>query len=103
MQTVLDNVSLRLDFFIIMFIRISALIISSPIFGRKVLPNLLKIGLCLTTTYVLFAANINAAQPEYDGVIEFGVLCIKELLFGLVLWIYNDAILFVGTDIWPVY
>ena len=85
MQAILDNVSLRLDLFILMLIRMSALIVSSPIFGRKTLPNLLKICLCLAVTYVMFAANMDAAQPEYDSFLEFGVLCVKELLFGLVL------------------
>ena len=85
MQVVLDNISIRLDLFILMFIRITALIVTSPIFGRKTLPNIIKICLCLTTTYLLFAANMDAAQPEYDSFLEFGMLCIKEMLFGLVL------------------
>ncbi len=86
MQVVLDNISFRLDLFILMLIRVSALIVSSPIFGRKTLPNIIKICLCLAVTYLLFAANIgSAAQPEYDSLLAFGLLCVKELLFGLVL------------------
>jgi flagellar biosynthetic protein FliR len=85
MQAILDHISIRLDLFILMLIRISALIVSSPIFGRKALPNIVKICLCLAVTYLLFAANIDAAQPEYHGLLGFGLLCVKELLFGLVL------------------
>ena len=85
MQAILDSISIRLDLFILMFIRISALIVSSPIFGRKTLPNIIKICLCLAVTYLLFAANMNAAQPEYDSLLSFGMLCVKEMLFGLVL------------------
>ena len=85
MDAILDAVSLRLDLFILMFIRVTALIVSSPIFGREMLPNILKISFCVAVTYVLFAANMDAVLPAYDGLIDFGVLCIKEMLFGLVL------------------
>lgn len=85
MDAILDNVSLRLDLFLLMFIRISALIVSSPVFGRKTLPNIIKVCFCLAMTYVLFAANMNSARLEYNSLLEFAVICIKELLFGLVL------------------
>jgi|AGTN01.2.fsa_nt_gi flagellar biosynthetic protein FliR len=85
MEAILDNISLKLDLFILMFIRVSALIVSSPIFGRKTLPNLLKVCLCLVLTYVMFAANLTAQTPAYGSFIGFAVLCLKEMLFGLVL------------------
>jgi len=85
MKAILDAVSLRLDLFILMFIRVSALILATPIFGRKTLPNLLKVCLCLVLTYVMFAANASAPQPQYDHMIGFAMLCIKELLFGMAL------------------
>ncbi len=85
MEAILDNLSARLDLFILMFLRVSALIISSPIFGRKTMPNLIKVCLCLAITYVMFAANLNSPQPEYGNVVGYIVLCVKEMLFGLVL------------------
>jgi flagellar biosynthetic protein FliR len=85
MEAILDSVSLRLDLFILMFIRVSALIISSPIFGRKTLPRIIKVCLSLTLTYVMFAANLSTPQPVYDSIMGFAMLCVKELLFGLVL------------------
>lgn len=84
METVLNNISIKLDLFLLMFIRVSALIVSSPIFGRKTLPNILKVCLCLVLTYVMFAANMSAPVPRYANFIEFAMMCIKELLFGLV-------------------
>lgn len=85
MGAVLDAISQRLDLFILMLIRVSALLVSSPIFGRKMLPNILKTCFCVVVTYVLFAANMDAELPEYRGLAEFGMLCVKELLFGMVL------------------
>lgn len=85
MGNIFDSINQNLDLFILMFIRVSALIISSPIFGRRMVPNILKIGLCLFITYIVFSAYNPKTPPEYGGVAEFAVMCIKELLFGLVI------------------
>ena len=85
MGAILDTVSLRLDLFILMFIRVSALILASPVFGHKAMPNLVKVCLCIVLTYVMFAGNALAPQPHYDNLLGFAVLCIKELLFGMAL------------------
>ena len=85
MSGIFGAVMANLDTFILMLLRVSALIISSPIFGRKNLPNLLKIAFCVMVAYILFAANPDGSSIHYTGVIEFAMLCIKELLFGLVL------------------
>jgi flagellar biosynthetic protein FliR len=84
MDNIFDSINKNLDLFILMFLRVSALIISSPIFGRRAIPNILKIGFCLFVTYIVFATYNPKTVPEYGGVFEFAVLCIKELLFGLV-------------------
>ncbi|MGE5495269.1 MAG: flagellar biosynthetic protein FliR [Burkholderiales bacterium] len=84
MDSIFDSINKNLDLFILMFLRVTALIVSSPIFGRRAIPNILKIGLCLFITYIVFASYSPKTAPEYGGVFEFAVLCIKELLFGLV-------------------
>ncbi len=91
MKEILDNVSQRLDLFLLMFVRVSALIVSSPIFGRRNMPNILKVGFCLVVTNVLFAANMNAQPIHYSGLLEFGALALMEMLFGLVLGYVTTA------------
>jgi len=85
MEEIIASINQSLDLFILMFIRSTALIVSSPIFGRRTVPNILKIGLCLFITYIVFASYFPKTAPVYNGVAEFALLCIKELLFGLVL------------------
>ncbi len=85
MNEILGSINQSLDLFIFMFIRITALIVSSPIFGRRTLPNVLKIGLCLFITYIVFASYTPKIAPEYNGVLGFAMICLKEMLFGLVL------------------
>lgn len=85
MDGILSAVTANLDYFILLLLRVSALIISSPIFGRKNIPNTLKIAFCVVVTYVIFSAGPAGREIRYSGVVEFAMLCIKELLFGLVL------------------
>lgn len=84
MDVILNNIIQHLDSFALVFIRITALIVSSPIFGRRNIPNLAKIGLCLALTYIVFST---AGMPALmiRNVFEYGLLCIKEMLFGIVL------------------
>ncbi len=85
MEQVLGSVTANIDYFILILIRVSSLLMASPIFGRKALPNIVKIAFCVVVTYAVFAANPASAPIAYSGVIDFGLMCVKELLFGLVL------------------
>ncbi len=74
------------DYAFFLFLRVSALVFSSPIFGRNTVPAMAKIGLCLAVTFVFF----NALPQEYpldynDDLIIFVLLCVTELLFGLIM------------------
>lgn len=84
MNEILGKVAAELDGFILMFLRISALIFSSPIFGRRNIPNTLKVAFCLVVTYAVFIAAPVGNVP-YRGAAEFITLCVLELLFGLAL------------------
>lgn len=85
MESIAKEVAGHFEYFVLIFLRVSALIISSPVFGRKNIPNTVKIGLSLLLAYILLASSVNAPVISYRNVVEYAVLCIKELLFGLVL------------------
>ncbi len=85
MEQIIGAVTANIDYFMLMFIRVSSLLMASPIFGRKALPNLVKIAFSLVVTYAVFAAKPETHTIVYSGVIEYGLMCVKELLFGLVL------------------
>lgn len=74
------------DFFLLLFLRVSGLIFSSPIFGRKNIPNVVKIGYCACMAYVFYTAVPQMQELNYnDDILIYVLLCIKELLFGLIL------------------
>lgn len=75
---------MQLDYFLLLFIRMSALIFSSPIFGSKRVPSIVKIGLCLTVTYLMYA-YLPATEIVYTHWLTYAFMCISELIFGLIL------------------
>ncbi len=85
MERVLENVILRLDVFVLMFIRVTALVMTSPLFGRRNIPNIAKIGLCVSLTYIVFASRLSLPAIEIRGIWEFAMLCVLELLFGVII------------------
>lgn len=74
------------DYLLLLLLRVSALIFSSPIFGRRTIPVIARIGYCACIAY-LFFVSIPQTQPlDYNNdLILYVLLCVKELLFGLVL------------------
>jgi len=74
----------HLDYVFLLFVRVSGLLISSPIFGRRNVPNIAKIGFCAVVT-VVFMAGLDAPDvyPVYDQVPEYVLVLIRELGFGV--------------------
>lgn len=74
------------DYLLLLLLRVSGLIFSSPIFGRRNIPVIARIGYCACITY-LFFVSVPQTQPlDYnDDLLLYVLLCLKELLFGLVL------------------
>lgn len=91
MEQVLNSVLLNLDYLVLMFMRVTALLISSPIFGRRNIPSMAKIGLCLAITYIVFAAAETTEMPVIDNIWTFAFLIMKELMFGLIMGYVTTA------------
>jgi flagellar biosynthetic protein FliR len=74
------------DYLLLLLLRVSALIFSSPIFGRRNIPVIARIGYCACIAY-LFFVSVPQTQPldYHDDLMLYVLLCVKELLFGLVL------------------
>lgn len=73
----------HLDYVFLLFLRVGGILMGSPIFGRKNVPNPAKIGFCAVLTLV-FLAGIPAPTeyPAYRQLFEYALLCLRELLFG---------------------
>jgi flagellar biosynthetic protein FliR len=84
MEKILHDISLHFESLILVFVRVSALIFSSPVFGRKALPNAIKIGFSVLIAYIVYTAY-PAGPVEYAGVWHYALLVLYELAFGLIL------------------
>ena len=73
----------HLDYVFLLFLRVSGLLIGSPVFGRKNVPNILKIGFCAVLTVIfLVGSPLPGRYPAYGTLVEYILICLRELLFG---------------------
>lgn len=83
----------HLDYVFLMFIRISGLLISSPIFGRKNVPNIAKIGFCAVLTVVFISGLPEpAVYPVFDTLPSYVLTVIRELAFGVAMGFILTAV-----------
>ena len=73
------------DYFILIMFRVSGLVISSPIFGRVNVPQIAKIGLCLSLGFLFFITFPQEVDLHYTTLFGFVLLCAGELLLGVAL------------------
>jgi flagellar biosynthetic protein FliR len=77
----------QLTYALLLFLRMTGLFALSPVFGRQNVPAAVKIGLSLLLSYIFLAAYPpDAAFAVSDAnLLEYVLLCVKELLVGLVI------------------
>jgi flagellar biosynthetic protein FliR len=87
---------------LLLFLRMTGLFALSPVFGRRNVPAMVKIGLSLLMSYILLAAYPPPVDLmlSADNLIAYVLLCVKELLIGLVLGymttLFFDVVLMAG-------
>lgn len=74
-----------LDYMLLLFIRVSGMTLSSPIFGRQNIPAPAKISYSLALAYFFFTVLPKPGPLSYGSVLVFALLCAKELLIGLIM------------------
>jgi len=85
MTSMAVSVLMHADYFILLLLRVGGLVIASPIFGRVNIPNLAKIGLVVSLSYLLFTIYPQTAAIQYTTLFGYLILCAGELLLGMAL------------------
>lgn len=81
----MGSLTTKFELLIFILIRISSIFVISPIFGRRNLPNIFKIGFSLMVTLLLINV-VNLPNPvNLVSMYDFTAAAIKELLVGLIL------------------
>lgn len=86
-------------FFSVVLMRMSGFVFLNPIFGRKNVPGIVKSGLVLALTMIVFT-SLPQQQMEFSGMFEYGVVLLKEFsagsVFGFVISLFLYVIIFAG-------
>lgn len=85
---VLDLIWFRADVFALMLLRVGALVISSPVFGRTNIPMRYRVGFILVLAYFFMRVYPDGIQLHVANLWAFAGLCLTEILLGLILgWV----------------
>jgi flagellar biosynthetic protein FliR len=79
------SILISADYFILILLRVGGLVLPSPIFGRVNIPQIAKLGLVLTVSYLFFTIFPQTVEIQYTTLFGFLFLCAGELLLGMAL------------------
>lgn len=77
--------SLGLDYILLLFLRVAGIIWSSPIFGRSTIPAVARVCFAIALTYFFYTSVPVALELEYGSVLTYGLLCLKEIVIGVLM------------------
>jgi len=85
MTAALVSVIGNADYFLLIVLRVGGLVLSSPIFGRVNVPQIAKIGLVASLSFLFFTIFPQTVTLQYNTLFGFMLLCAGELLLGMAL------------------
>lgn len=91
-QFTLEN----LEYMLVILARTSAFIFVAPIFSLRNVPQRAKVFLSVGITIILYF-SVPFKELQYSGVIEYGIIVIKEAICGLILGLFAALALYILT------
>ena len=73
-----------LEYYLIILIRVASFFYTAPFFGMQNVPRQVKIGLSMVVALLLYYA-LPAQVLEYETVLEYGAVVVKEAAVGIIL------------------
>lgn len=74
-----------LEYFLLVFTRISCFVFIAPFFSVSSTPARIKVGLSFFTAWLLYETMTPASMPEYDTVMGYALLVMREAVTGLLI------------------
>ncbi len=91
----------QIKLFMLMFVRLTAMLFLLPIFGHSVIQSKYRIGLAFFLTIIIFPLMGELPVPEVSSLFPFAWLLIKEVAIGLVIGYFTlflfGAVSFAGS------
>lgn len=92
MENVLYDMTIKFEVFLMILARCSAIFLITPIFGRRNMPAMFKIGLAFMISMIL-VYYVEIPQGVYNGtVLQVMVLLVKEVVTGLVIGLVTHVV-----------
>jgi len=90
----------NLEFFLLIFVRISCFVYAAPFFSTSNVPRRVKAGFSLFFAFVLYQTLPNHEVPDYSTVFGYSAIILKEAVAGLMIGfgagICNSIVAFAG-------
>ena len=74
-----------LEFFLLVFARISAFVFVAPFFSMTNTPRRLRAGFSLIVSVLLFQALTDHSVPDYSTMLGYSIIVLKETITGLLI------------------
>lgn len=74
----------NLEYYLLVLVRMSAFVMAAPFFGYRSIPNRVKAAISVWLSIVVIY-TVPAVPLDYEGVLGFSVLILKEMIIGIVL------------------
>lgn len=91
MDSIVNSILANADYFVLLLFRVGALFITSPIFGRRNIPNIVKIGFLGALTYLFFVIGPEPLEIVYATLFDYFLLILKEVVVGVALGYVTTA------------
>ena len=88
-----DTIYGSFTLFLFVLCRTTGIFTFNPIFARNNVPNNVKAFMSIVFAVVMTASLGDMAVPEFDGVLGFVLIILKELLIGLVFGFFTNLII----------
>lgn len=82
-----------IDAFILIFVRMTGLFVVAPIFGRRNIPTIMKIGFSFLLALLLVNTVKTTGLNQYESIYEFVFLVIKEFIVGITIGYVSNLVL----------
>lgn len=74
-----------LEYFLLIFTRVSCFVFIAPFFSMKNTPSRVRIGISFFTAILLYQSLTPTQAVEYETVLEYAMIVIKEAITGLII------------------
>ena len=80
---------LTFEYYLLVLVRIASFVAVAPFFGLNSVPTRVKVG--FSATLALLVAQVMPGELSYGGMLEYGVIAVKETITGLTLGMMANA------------